>query len=325
MKIKLNVVLVGGTKRAVATLKNLILREDIEILFGIYMPGYEDENKYADELAEISAEKSIKYKICDKINQDDIQSIESLRPDVILGIGVWRSMLSSEFINIPQYGYLGLHGTALPEYRGFAGLNWQIINGASEIKMHALKLDDGIDDGSLVCGKNKKPLSYSINIKNEKHLAEVFFEYEKKHIKAINDIIDLIIQNEINFIPQDDTNATYSCHRGPEDGEINWNQTTEVIFNFIRGQSRPYAGAFTYYKGMKFNIHRARPRDDFSNYTGRIPGKVVSRLKDSDSVIILTTDSAVEVLEAEINNCIISPYLYFSSIREKCKSRLRHI
>ena len=73
---------------------------------------------------------------------------------------------------------------------------------------------------------------------------------------------------------------------------------------------------------MKFNIHRARPRDDFSNYTGRIPGKVVSRLKDSDSVIILTTDSAVEVLEAEINNCIISPYLYFSSIREKCKSRV---
>ena len=96
------------------------------------MPGYEDENKYADELAG-------GYKICDKINQDDIQSIESLRPDVILGIGVWRSMLSSEFINIPQYGYLGLHGTALPEYRGFAGLNWQIINGASEIKMHAFR------------------------------------------------------------------------------------------------------------------------------------------------------------------------------------------
>ena len=105
MTNKLTIVVVGGTKRSVATLENLILREDIEILFGIYMPGYEDENKYADELAEISAEKSIKYKICDKINQDDIQSIESLRPDVILGIGVWRSMLSSEFINIPQYGF----------------------------------------------------------------------------------------------------------------------------------------------------------------------------------------------------------------------------
>ena len=322
MKINLNVVLVGGTKRAVPTLKNLILREGIEIQFGIFMPGYEEENKYAEKLAEISVENSIKYKICHKINREDIQLIKSLQPDVILGIGIWRSLLSSEFINIPKYGYLGLHGTALPEYRGFAGINWQIINGASEIKMHALKLDDGIDDGSLVCGKNKKPLSYSININNEKHLEEVFLEYEKKHIQAINDMIDLIIRDEINFIPQDHTNATYSCHRGPEDGEINWDQTTEVIFNFIRGQSRPYAGAFTYYKGIKFNIHRARPRDDYSNYAGRIPGKVVSRLKDSDSVIILTTNSAVEILEAEINNCIISPYQYFSSIRDKCKLKV---
>ena len=88
MKNKLNVVLVGGAKRAIASLKNLISREDIEILFGIYMLGYEDENKYADELAEISAEKSIKYKICDEINREDIQLIKSLRPDVILGIGI---------------------------------------------------------------------------------------------------------------------------------------------------------------------------------------------------------------------------------------------
>jgi len=322
MKNKLKVVLVGGTKRAVATIENLILREDIEIVFGIFMLGYEDEKKYADKLAEISTVKSIKYKICDKISKEETQLIESLAPDVILGIGIWRSMLSSEFINIPKYGYLGLHGTALPEYRGFAGINWQIINGASEIKMHALKLDDGIDDGILVCGKNRKPLSYSVNIKNEKHLEEVFLEYEKKHIQAINDMIDLIIRDEINFIPQDHTNATYSCHRGPEDGEINWHQTTDVIFNFIRGQSRPYPGAFTYFKGLKFNIHRARPRNDFSNYAGRIPGKVVSRLKNSDSVIILTTDSAIEILEAEINNCTISPYRYFSSVRDKCKSKV---
>ena len=114
--------------------------------------------------------------------REDIELIKSLRSDVILGIGIWRSMLPSEFINIPKYGYIGLHGTALPEYRGFAGINWQIINGASEIKMHALRLGDGIDDGNLVCGKDKRALSYSIDIKNEKHLDEVFFEYEKKQI-----------------------------------------------------------------------------------------------------------------------------------------------
>ncbi len=200
VKNKINVVLIGGTKRAVASFESLIRRLDIEILFGIYMPGYEDENKYADKLAEISAENSIKYKICEKINRDDIQLIERLQPDVILGIGIWRSMLSSEFINIPKFGYLGLHGTALPEYRGFAGINWQIINGASEIKMHALRLSDGIDDGNLICGKDKKPLVYNVDLKNEKHLDEIFVEYEKQHIQALHDILDLIISNEINFI-----------------------------------------------------------------------------------------------------------------------------
>ena len=319
---KCNVVLVGGAKRAVASLKSLISREDIKILFGIYMKGYEDEYKYVDELANISAERLIKYKICDKIIQEDIRLLKNILPDVILGIGIWRSMLPSEFINIPKYGYIGLHGTALPEYRGFAGINWQIINGASEIKMRALRLKDGIDDGSLVCGKDKKSISYSININNEKHLDEIFFEYELKHIKAINDIIDLIIRGEINFIPQDDTKATYSCHRGPDDGEINWNQTTEVIFNFIRGQSRPYAGAFTYFKGRKYNIMRARPRKEFSNYTGRIPGKVVQRIIETDSVVILTKDSAIEIIETESNKVLVSPYASFSSIRLRCKSKI---
>lgn len=322
MSKKLKVVLIGGSKRAVATLENLHLRLDIEIQFGIYMRGYEDENKYADKLAEISAEKSIKYKICDKISREDIQLIERLRPDVILGIGIWRSMLSSEFINIPKYGYIGLHGTALPEYRGFAGINWQIINGATEIKMHALRLDNGIDDGNLICGKDKKPLVYNIDLKNEKHLDEIFVEYENQHIQALHDILDLIISDEINFIPQDHNKATYSCHRGPDDGEIEWNRNTQVVFNFIRAQSPPYSGAFTYFCGKKIHILKAKPRPEYSNYSGRIPGKVVARNKKNSTVIVLTKDSGLEIIQIKVDDIEKSPYEIFNSVRKRCKNRM---
>ena len=78
--------------------------------------------------------------------------------------------MKRDFFSIPPYGYIGLHGTALPDYRGMAGINWQIINGEKQIKMRMYQLSDGIDDGPLVGDKQGSLLEYSIGIDNEKHL-----------------------------------------------------------------------------------------------------------------------------------------------------------
>lgn len=318
------IVFVGGTYRAKKTFEELLKRMDIRIVYAVFMPGDATEKKFAEQLAELAETVNVPCRVSDKINDEIISIVEKLHPDLILGGGIWRSIIPARFFATARYGYIGLHGTALPEYRGMAGINWQIINGYDALRMRIYQLGNGIDDGPLIADKNGKLLEYRIPLDNDWHLSEIFEEYDKVHIQACNDLIDLIIAGNINFIEQDDKKATYTCHRSPEDAEISWNKNSREIFNLIRSQSHPYSGAFTFYNGHKVTIMRARISEKMQNYAGRIPGKIVERNQGTGTVTILTSDSGIEILEA-ISAESTDPYRIFSSIKVRCKSRVEAI
>jgi methionyl-tRNA formyltransferase len=319
---KIKVVLIGGTERALITFKQIANRKDICISLVIIMKGYEDEHQYAAQLSKIVESQSIPYYLIDKIDSNIITQCKGIAPDLYLGIGVWRSKLPSEFLAAAHFGYLALHGTGLPEYRGWAGINWQIINGESELRMHGFQLGDGVDNGPLISRSDGSILEYKIDLQNEKHLSDILEEYNDFHIQACHEIIDLVLSNSIGFIEQDDKNASYSCHRGPDDGEVDWKKDTLSVFNFIRAQSKPYKGAYTYYKGKKITIWCARPRYDYKKYKGRIAGKVVTREMETGNVVILTRDGGIEIITAqEHGGAPHPPVKIFDSVREKCKSR----
>ena len=319
----IKVVPIGGTERAYNTMLALFERTDIEVPFVIIMPGDEREKVFADKLSKLCTEYQTEFFITQRITEEICEKIEGYGLDLILGVGVWRSLVSERFFDAPRYGYLAMHGSRLPNYRGWAGINWQIINGCEKLEMAVFRLASGVDNGPLVANKNGEVLEYSIDLQNEYHLEDVFREYEKIHIKACNAILDLVASDEITFIEQDESMATYSCQRGPEDGEINWDQTSEQIFNFIRAQSRPYLGAFTFFDGEKIHIHRARVIDDLSSFSGRIPGKVVERNRSNGRVRVLTKDSGIEIIEVALSNSkTVAPYDVFFSVRKKCKTKV---
>ena len=323
MVLKCKIIAMGGTARAVPTLQSLLHRNDIEVSLVVAMRGYNDESIYASDLGDLANAHGIRVIIADNVSEDLVEMISSLSVDAIIGIGVWRSILTKQLLDATKFGFLAMHGTPLPKYRGWAGINWQIINGDSEIRMHGYRLGSGVDDGQLICDGDKRCVTGAISLDNEKHLYELFIDYQDKHVFLINRIVDLLVSGDISFIHQIESNATYACHRGPDDGEINWNESTIKIFNFIRGQSKPYSGAFTYYNGRRIHVWRATKRPDFSNYEGRIPGKIVHRSRDNGSAIILTSDSAIEVLDASIYGDQIPKVAYeiFDSVRNRCKSR----
>lgn len=319
---KLNVVFVGGTERAVLTFREISARDDICCSLLLIMKGYPDEHQFASNLVEQARSRSIPYFLVDKIDDDIVNYCKELAPDLYLGIGVWRSLLPIEFIQAARLGYLALHGSALPDYRGWAGINWQIINGEQELRMRGLQLADGVDNGPLICRADGSLLEYSIDLQNEKHLSEIFIDYNAMHIRACNEILDLVKNNTISFIKQRGEDATYSCQRGPDDGEIYWSGDTLTVFNFIRAQSHPYQGAFTYFKGKKIILWRVAMRPDFKNYKGRIAGKVVYRDTESGNVVVLTADAGIEICEAQESGCGKRPAVeIFNSVREKCKNR----
>jgi len=319
-----NIAFIGGTQRAVKTFEMILKNwsRNIKIEFAIFMEGYEDEKTYCNQLVNLAKLNDIDYVVSDIITDEIINRMNTCKPKVLIGGGVWRSMVSKEFFDIPELGYIGLHGTALPEYRGWAGINWQIINGEKQIKTRMFRIDEGVDSGNLVCRRNGNIFEYDIDIDNEKHLDEIFDDYLDMHLKAYNEFFEALVNNDITFTAQDEVKATYACNRSPEDGEINWNDSTKNIFNFIRAQSTPYNGAFTFYNGEKIILWRVKPRYDYSNYLGRITGKVVTRDKENNSIVILTNDGGIEVFEGESQNGEKNLLKIFNSVRKRCKTEV---
>ena len=87
------------------------------------------EEKIAiNSLETISKQYKIDYIISDSITKKISDKVNNLNADALIGIGVWRSILPDDFISSTRLGALCLHGSPLPLYRGFAGINWLIIN-----------------------------------------------------------------------------------------------------------------------------------------------------------------------------------------------------
>jgi methionyl-tRNA formyltransferase len=151
----IKVVPIGGTERAYNTMLNLFNREDIEIPFVIIMPGDEREKVFASKLSDLCLKHKTEFFITFKITEEILERVENCHLDLILGVGVWRSLVDERFFEASRYGYLGLHGTKLPYYRGFAGINWQVINGSKEIEMSVFRVSSGVDNGPLVANKDR--------------------------------------------------------------------------------------------------------------------------------------------------------------------------
>ena len=319
----LRLVFVGGTRRAVNLLENMLSDRGIDVEYCVFMPGYDDERVHCDRLVELAEAHSICYVVSDVIDSTLVRKVAEIAPDAIIGGGIWRTHIPNEFLELSKYGYLGLHGSRLPAYRGWAGLNWYILNGEQKYGMRFLRLSEHYDAGPLVADSNGNLLEYVIDLDNEKHVGEILEEVHGVHVRAYRDLFTLMRADGLTFVEQDEASASYTCHRGPDDGEIEWNASTTNIFNFIRAQSHPYPGAFTFYKGSKITLWRVKPRYDYENYVGRIAGKVVTRDQDSGRVVILTADGGIEVVAAQPHGGETTerPVDVFTSVRTRCKSR----
>ena len=313
----MKVVLTGGTRRAVKTLKQIIKKSNVKIELFLIQKDNPWDKPYHKELEKILIQENIDFEIYDsfeKISIKTIKKINKIKPDVIIGTGIWRSLLPEKMWQRSRYGYIGLHGSDLPEYRGFANLNWYIINGEREYTMSMIQLDSGIDSGNLVYTKNKIPFKMSISLENKKNLNEILNEVEKKHIQLTLKLIEHIKKDDIMFVKQDESKATWGCHRGPEDGEIDWKKSSKEIHNFIKAQSMPYPGAFSYYKNKKFHIWKSEIPKNAKKYVGRIPGKIVER--NEEYCDILTGDTILRISNITIDNKKIKINSFLTSIRE---------
>lgn len=214
-----------------------------------------------------TAEKfNVPYKKFKKINdEENVKIIKEIEPDYIFVIGL-SQLVKDEIINTAKKGVVGFHPAPLPKYRGRATNVWQQLLGVKESAVSVFFIDDGIDSGDILA---QEP--YYID--DNDYAQDVLDKGDEAAIIAMKRVLQQMMDGTLKPVKQDDSKASYTLKRSPEDGLIDWNLPIKDIHLFIRAVSRPYPGAFSFYDGKaKIIIYRAEmlPNDKYIGFNGQI-------------------------------------------------------
>ncbi len=289
----LRALFIVGTRRGYITLRTAI-EAGVEVCGVICFRQHAHErDRYEQRIAELARAVNVpcyETSLLRERNYADLIGSE-LRPDIAYLVGVRVVVPAALYDTIP-FGALAAHDSLLPRYRGFAPLNWCILNGESETGVSLFRVQDDIDDGPIVA-QCRVPIG-------QVDSADVVYE---RTCQATADLVMAAHQKacrgNLEFVAQDPRQATYTCSRMPNDGLIDWSQPTHLVFNQIRGLAAPFPGAFTLFKKRKLTVWKAAPVVTPRTFVGRIPGRVVAIDRKLGSVDVLTGDGILRLIEVE--------------------------
>ena len=205
-------------------------------------------------------------------------------------------LIEQNLIQIPKILAFNIHGSLLPKFRGRTPHVWSIINNEKLTGITAHLIDVGCDTGDII-------EQVQIIIEDDDTGASLLKKYESKYYSLVVSVLNKISNNKLITFSQDNSKATYFGKRTPEDGLIDWSWHRERIYNWIRAQSFPYPGAFTYYLNNKIVIDWLEFDDNGFDYN--IPnGTIVS----IDPIRVKTPNGLVKItkIRNSINNISVN-------------------
>jgi methionyl-tRNA formyltransferase len=185
-------------------------------------------------------------------NKNIKNEISNFNPDIIFFIG-WSWIIPDEIIN--KYTSICIHPSKLPKYRGGSPIQNQIIDGLEESAVTLFKMNSKLDAGDII-------LQRELNLKGD--LEDILNRIEIISTELINVVLNKLNKNEqLEYLKQDELQATYCKRRKPEDSEITihdlQNQTAKQIYDKVRCLQDPYPNAYiTLGNGEKIYILKTK-------------------------------------------------------------------
>lgn len=292
------VMFLGSKESGLGVLQEIYRQIRDKLVACITIDDVKDTRSKLEEFANFCNSKRIPLCIMNG-NKDISLCINSYKPDLCVVMG-WYNLIKPETIANVRGGFIGIHNSLLPRYRGFSPVVWAMINGEKKTGFSVFSFDEGMDTGKVWYQEE-------VQINDDDDIESVLNRincgvnsFLKEQLK---DIISetLTPHDQINIAP------TYGARRTPDDGHIDWRRKGNEIYNFIRAQSKPYPGAYTVFREKRITIWRASvfPYELFG-----VPGRVSLIDKNEKSIVVACGDNTgIELKVVEVDNVEGSPML----------------
>jgi len=229
-------------------------------------------------IEEFSKKNIINFRNPENLNNDEeLKIFKKLLPDIVVVVA-YGQIIPKAFLNISKFGFINIHASLLPKWRGAAPIQRAMMNGDKKIGVSIMKIEEKLDSGPILTSKEidlDKNLTHG---EIEKNLSIIGAELLVKSLKTIEG-------GNSKFVDQIHSQATYAKKINKEETKINWSLDSDKVLAHIHGLS-PNPGAWFNYENERFKVLRAAKSSAAGNPGTLLDGNLTIACK-SNSIQIL--------------------------------------
>ena len=216
-----------------------------------------------------------------KNNDEEYDFIKNLDADLAIVVA-YGQIIPKEFLKLTKKGFINIHGSILPKWRGAAPIQRSIMNLDSEVGISIMKIVEKLDSG---------PVSkiFKIKLDQTDNAQDISEKLSLLAAEKILDDVDEILEDKAKFINQDESKASYADKIDKAEGKINWNDKPLNIIGKINGLY-PSPGAYFNFNGERYKILKA----EIGNGKGKVGEVLTDRLE-----IACNNGQSIKILEIQ--------------------------
>lgn len=262
---KPKIAIAGAVNSSKKTLEKLIEHQlDLQLILSLNPMLNKNVSGYQD-LKEVASNHGLKSDYFNNINDDEvIAKIKQKDIDYLFVVGL-SQLITDKVLNSVHKSCIGYHPTKLPEGRGRATIAWSIL-GEIEPAVTFFEIDKGMDSGKIYFQKK-------VELEENDYAQDLIDKLMSAIDDGLDEFLPLLNQNGLNPTEQDEEDATYVEIRRPQDGFINWRDSSHQIHTLIRATSKPLPGAYSIIDNSKIIIWKAEI-DKKLKIKG-VPGRII--------------------------------------------------
>jgi methionyl-tRNA formyltransferase len=217
-----------------------------------------------------------------------VEAVRALAPDLVFVVG-WSQLLREAILSVPRMATLGMHPTLLPRHRGRAPIPWAILSGLATTGVSLFEIADPTADSGAIVGQ------IEVAIDPHETAGTLYTKLASAQVELLRRLVPSILDGSAPRLQQRADRASWWHKRSPGDGIIDWHTRAPYLYAWVRAQTRPYPGAFTFTGERKLVVWSARPVPLAGQ--GEPAGTVVERR--DDGVVVRCGEDGLLLTEVE--------------------------
>tara|TARA_B100000795_G_C22761468_1_gene423791 strand:- start:538 stop:1437 length:900 start_codon:yes stop_codon:yes gene_type:complete len=213
-------------------------------------------------------------------SEEEFEFIKKLNPDIVVVVA-YGQIISKKILDLPKEGFINIHASLLPKWRGAAPIQRSIMNLDTVTGISIMKIVEDLDAGPVM----KK---IQIKIDESTNTEELSKNLSKISSESIVEVLDNIFEKKSKFVEQNHESATYAKKINKNESEINWNENAKKILAKINGLN-PNPGAWFVYKKIRHKIWKAKIAEKIG-----LSGTILD-----NNFIIGCGDKSLEIIEIQ--------------------------